>query len=130
MMTEVNTGKILIVDDEKVVCMGFERVLAEAGYEVDSAMNGSEAIAKAKEKDYDIAFIDLILPAMNGVEVCRAIKKIKPEMTLIFMTGKLDTDPIGREVEFVEAGGKTYSFYKPFGAEEILEVTRKAISER
>ena len=85
-----------------------------------------------KSKKYDLIFIDLVMPGMDGVETCRAIKKISPASILVFMTGKVGghVDPIFKEVEFVNAGGKDYYLYKPFLAGEILAVTKKALKER
>lgn len=122
--------KILIIDDEPIVCRAFKKELGDVGYDVDSALSGEEALRKIKTEKYDLVFVDLVLPGKDGIETCRAIKKVSPASKLIFMTGRLDVDPIFKEVDFVNAGGKTYNLYKPFIEGEILEITRKALSEK
>lgn len=121
--------KILVVDDEHIVCRAFEKDLGAYGYQVDSAYCGDQALKMVKENTYDLIFIDLVLPKMNGIEVCKAIKAINKSAKMVFMTGNVDNDPIFKEMEFVEAGGRTYQLYKPFIAGELLEITQKALRE-
>lgn len=122
--------KILVIDDEHIICRAFEKELGDEGYEVDTALSPEAAVEKAKSKRYDLVFVDMILPGeMDGIKICNAIKEISSESTLIFMTGA--KEPFAeREFEFIKAGGKTYYLYKPFGKGEILEVTKKALAER
>lgn len=122
--------KILVVDDAEIVCTAFERELGQEGYEVDSAPDGENALEKAKSKQYDLIFIDLVMPGINGIETCRAIKEVSPETVLVFMTGNVSKNTTWDEVEFSKAGGKVYYLYKPFSNNEIIEVAKQALSER
>ena len=123
--------KILVVDDTKIVCLGFQKELTREGYEVDYVLSGEEALGKVRSKEYDLIFMDMVMPGgMDGITTCRAIKEIKPDVILVFMTGKLDKDLTSKEAEFTKAGGKVYYLYKPFSEGEILEVTQKALAER
>jgi DNA-binding response OmpR family regulator len=122
--------KILVVDDEKIVGTAFKRELERENYEVDSALDGEKAREMAKLKKYDLIFVDLIMPGMDGVQTCKILKDISPDSTIIFMTGRIDKDTIFKEIEFCKAGGKVYYLYKPFGEGEILSVTRKALAEK
>jgi len=122
--------KILVVDDEKIVGTAFKRELGREGFEVDIASDGEKALEMAKVKKYDLIFVDMIMPGINGVQTCRALKEISPGSTTIFMTGYVDKETIFREIEFTKAGGKIYYLYKPFGEGEILSVTKKALSEK
>lgn len=119
--------RILVVDDVELVCTAFQRELSQAGFEVDSALSGEEAVKKAKEKKYDLVFIDMIMPGMDGVQTCSALKEISPDSVLVFMTGKIDENTIYREVEFSKSGGESYYLYKPFAEGEILNVAKKAL---
>lgn len=119
--------KILVVDDVPVVCAAFKKELGEAGYDVDSALSGEEAIKMAHVKPYRLIFIDMVMPGIDGVRTCKEIKGILPKTTLVFMTGKLDENTIYREVEFTKAGGELYYLYKPFAEGEILDVTKKIL---
>ena len=124
------SGKnILVVDDEPLVGIAFQRELGMEGYQVDSVLSGAEALKAVKEKDYDLALIDKDMPLMDGVETCREINKVSPGLIMIFMTGLFDKHNIAKEREFVEAGGRTYYLYKPFAQGELLSVVQKALFE-
>lgn len=123
-------AKILVVDDEEIVHIGFAKVLGEEGYDVDFAFDGNEAVIKARDECYDLVFIDYVLPGMDGVTVCRAIGEVSPDTVRIFMTGKVDKNTTAREVDFLAAGGKVFFLYKPFSREEIIQVVHKALAER
>ena len=66
--------KILVVDDEKLIVQGLRFSLQQDGYETDCAYDGEEALNMVKENDYDIILLDLMLPKMNGLEVCQQIR--------------------------------------------------------
>ena len=69
--------KVLVVDDEKLIVKGIRFNLEQDGMEVDCAYDGEEAVEKAKENKYDIILLDLMLPKMDGLEVCQ---QIRPEI--------------------------------------------------
>ena len=122
--------KVLVIDDSEVICVGLKMELTAEGYRVDTALNGHEGIKLAKKNQYDLIFIDLVMPDMDGIQTCKGIKDASPESMTIFMTGRLDDNVTYKEIEFVEAGGKVYYLYKPFAEGEILEIARKALADR
>lgn len=122
--------RILVVDDEALIGIAFEREFSDKGYHVDYVLSGEEALRAVKEKDYDIVFIDKNLPGMDGIETCREIKKIAPALIAIFMTGAFDKDNILKEQQFVEAGGRTFYLYKPFARGEVHEVIQQVLIKR
>ena len=126
----MSAEKILVVDDEPVIGISFEREFSEKGYNVDSVRSGQEALLAVKNKKYDIVFIDKIMPGMDGIETCREIMKISPDSIAIFMTGSFDKDNIIKEQQFVAAGGRTYYLYKPFAEGEVHGIILKALSEK
>ena len=67
--------KVLVVDDEKLIVKGIRFSLEQDGMEVDCAYDGEEAVEKAKDKKYDIILLDLMLPKMDGLEVCQQIRE-------------------------------------------------------
>ena len=67
--------KVLVVDDEKLIVKGIRFNLEQDGMEVDCAYDGEEAVEKAKENKYDIILLDLMLPKMDGLEVCQQIRE-------------------------------------------------------
>ena len=117
-------NKALVVDDEKLIVNGIKFSLEQDGYEVDVAYDGSEALKMAKEKEYDIVLLDVMLPEMDGMEVCQAIREFS-EMPIIMLTAKgTDMD----KILGLEYGADDY-ITKPFN---ILEVKAriKAIIRR
>ena len=78
--------KILIVDDDKEFCASMADILEAKGYAVESENSGEAAIAKVKEKSFDVILMDIKMPAMNGVEAFKQIKKISPKTAVIMIT--------------------------------------------
>jgi len=121
--------RVLIIDDEPIICHGLEKELTDAGYETDSAGSCDEALVKVQAGHYDLIFVDLVLPGKDGIETCKAIREISPQAKQVFMTGMLEVDPIFKEMQFVKAGGEAHYLYKPFASGEILEVAQKALKD-
>ncbi len=122
--------KILVIDDTKVICTALKVILEEDGYDVDIALCGEESFEKAKLKKYDVIFVDLVMPGMDGIQTCKAIKEISLETELVLMTGHIDLNLPDKEAEFVKAGGRVYNLYKPFEVEQILEAVKRALAEK
>ena len=116
--------KALVVDDEKLIVKGLKFSLEKEGYEVECAYDGQEAVDKAKENEYDIVLLDLMLPILNGYEVCQQIREFS-EMPIIMLTAKGDDMD---KILGLEYGADDY-ITKPFN---ILEVKAriKAITRR
>ncbi len=116
--------KILVVDDEKLIVKGIRFSLEQEGMEVDCAYDGEEAFNMAKEKEYDMILLDVMLPKMDGFEVCQAIREFS-DMPIVMLTAK------GEDMDKIlglEYGADDY-ITKPFN---ILEVKAriKAIMRR
>ena len=116
--------RALVDDDEKLIVKGLKFSLEQEGYEVDCAYDGQEAIDKAKETEYDIILLDLMLPIYNGYEVCQHIREFS-DMPIVMLTAK------GEDMDKIlgfENGADDY-ITKPFN---ILEVKAriKAIIRR
>lgn len=117
-------AKVLVVDDEKLIVKGIRFSLEQDGMEVDCAYDGNEAIEKAKQTEYDVVLLDVMLPEYDGFEVCQAIREFS-EMPIIMLTAKGgDMD----KILGLEYGADDY-ITKPFN---ILEVKAriKAIIRR
>jgi len=126
--SSVTNKKILVIDDVQIVCDAFKKELADKEYDVDYALNGDDAVKKVEKEHYDLIFVDIVMPVMDGIATCRAIRKVDSKSILVFMTGKYDADSTRREIEFTQAGGENYYLYKPFTNGEILDVTKKILS--
>lgn len=116
--------RILVVDDEKLIVKGIKFSLEQEGYVVDCAYDGEEALNKTKEISYDMVLLDLMLPKMDGMEVCRQMREYS-DVPVIMLTAK--GDDMDKILGF-ENGADDY-ITKPFN---ILEVKAriKAIFRR
>ena len=79
--------RALIVDDEKLIVKGIRFSLEQDDMEVDTAYDGEEAVAKAREKEYDIILLDLMLPKMDGLQVCQLIREFS-DVPIVMLTAK------------------------------------------
>lgn len=121
---------ILVVDDELGILDIFSRMLKAKGYKVDIARNGYEAGKKAKQMSrireaYQIAFIDVVMPGLNGPETLRVIKKYFPRIAAVMMTGYA-VDDIVKETLKLKA---RTCIKKPFKIQEILDTISKIREE-
>ncbi|MBE5891443.1 MAG: response regulator transcription factor [Lachnospiraceae bacterium] len=116
--------KVLVVDDEKLIVKGIRFSLEQDGYEVDCAYDGEEALSMAQQNTYDMILLDIMLPKMDGYEVCQAIREFS-DMPIIMLTAKGDDMD---KILGLDYGADDY-ITKPFN---ILEVKAriKAIMRR
>ena len=116
--------KVLVVDDEKLIVKGIRFSLEQDGFEVDSAYDGEEALEMARANDYDIILLDVMLPKLDGFEVCQQIREFS-SVPIIMLTAKGDDMD---KILGLEYGADDY-VTKPFN---ILEVKArlKAIMRR
>ena len=116
--------RILVVDDEKLIVKGIRFSLEQEGMEVDCAYDGEEALMYAKENEYDLILLDVMLPKMDGFEVCQAIREFS-DVPIVMLTAKGDDMD---KILGLEYGADDY-ITKPFN---ILEVKAriKAIMRR
>lgn len=83
----MSKGSILLVDDDKDILELFKMTLLEEGYDVETAVNGLEALSKIKEHKYDVAVLDMVLPDIQGDKLALEIKKHRDSVNIIFITG-------------------------------------------
>ncbi|GBE04575.1 MAG TPA: response regulator [Nitrospirae bacterium] len=126
----IKGNSILVVDDVEIVFAAFRGELEKEGYEVDTALSGKKALEKVRSKKYDLIFMDLFMPGMDGVQTCRAIKQASPDSIIVSVTGQIYTGLADKELDFINAGGAVHFLYKPFLEGEILKVTRKVLPQR
>ena len=120
--------KILLVDDEALVLLGFSEEIKSKGYYVRTASSGKEAVRMAKEEKPDIVFTDLVMQEMDGVEVCREIRQLYPETEVVLVSGHpVEIDK--RILEFLKAGGKEMYLRKPLLEDELVEAIEKILSD-
>lgn len=117
-------NKVLVVDDEKLIVKGIKFNLEQDGMEVDVAYDGKEALELARKKEYDIILLDVMLPEMDGFEVCQQIRA-ESDVPIIMLTAKDDDMD---KILGLEYGADDY-VTKPFNILE-LKARIKAITRR
>jgi two-component system alkaline phosphatase synthesis response regulator PhoP len=109
-------ARILVVDDEAHLAAGISENLVAEGYAADVANDGAEGLEKIRSRDYDLILLDVMMPRLNGLEVCEAIRRDGLQTPVLFLTVK--SDPADR-IRGLEAGGDDY-LAKPFHLKELL----------
>lgn len=108
--------KVMIVDDDQGQHVLMRRLFEDAGYEFCEAFDGREALRAIDEEDPDIILLDVMMPYMDGYELCSAIREAGLQTPIIFLTAKGDI--VDKRMGF-RAGGDDYAV-KPFNSEELL----------
>ena len=109
--------KILIVEDEAGIVQFLKQGLEEEGYEISTALDGLLGFELFKKESFDLILLDWMLPKMNGLELCKAIRIKDKTIPIIFLTAK---DTIQETIEGLKAGANDY-IKKPFSFDELLE---------
>jgi len=119
-------AKILCVDDEEVILGSFRKILVLDGYSVDTVETGQEALGMIQKHHYDFVFTDLKMPLMDGVEVTKSVKHLRPDIDVIIITGYASVETA---VETMKYGAMDY-VQKPFTEDELLEFVKKTLIKR
>jgi DNA-binding NtrC family response regulator len=114
---------VLIVDDNKLICWGLEKVVSTQGMLVKTVITGGEAIAEVRRTWYDAAFVDVHLPDISGFELLEKMKDLSPGTRVIMMTAD-NTDDNRRRA--MQSGAASF-MGKPFSNHEIREVLRDLV---
>ena len=84
---------VLVVDDEPRMCNVIERILKQEGYKVITAPDGETALRLIPEKKPDVILLDLLMPGIDGREVCRRVRELPTKTQIIYFTAKVEQDP-------------------------------------
>ncbi|HEV8637366.1 MAG TPA: response regulator transcription factor [Chloroflexota bacterium] len=112
--------QILVVDDDPNVLRVMKRGLVYAGYNVDEASTGESALATARERPPDLVVLDVMLPGVDGLEVCRRLRLVNPQLPILLLTAR---DRVPDRVAGLDAGADDY-LVKPFAFDELLARVR------
>ncbi|MEJ5239801.1 MAG: response regulator transcription factor [Anaerolineales bacterium] len=107
--------KILVIEDDPAILRLLQRGLSMEGYQVETATDGETGLKLFQEKQPDLIVLDLMLPGMDGLEVCQRIRQ-KSKLPILILTAK---DAVQDRVEGLDAGADDY-LVKPFNLEELL----------
>lgn len=119
-------ARILAVDDEPVVLDSFRKILVLEGYSIDTVESAPEAIGLVRKRDYDFVYADLKMPGMDGIELTKAVKHLRPDIDVVIITGYASVESA---VETMKHGAMDY-VQKPFTADELADFTRKILIRR
>ena len=125
MSTQTKPLRIFVVDDHKDIADGLADVLRMKGHEVEVAYNGQQAIRIFREREFDISFMDVMMPGMNGVESFMEIRKIRPAAKVIMMTGYSVEQLLDQAVQEGACG----ILHKPINIDDVLEAMERIHSK-
>lgn len=117
-------AKILVVDDEAIVCRSCRRVLAADGHDVSTALTGEEALRKIADDCFDVALLDLKIRGSGGLTVLRAIRKASPQTEVVVITGY---PSIENAKESIRLGAFEY-LTKPFVPQTLRTVVSQVLA--
>ncbi len=119
-------ARIICVDDEEVILGSFRKILVLDGYSVDTVETGQEALGLIQKHHYDFLFTDLKMPLMDGVEVCKSVKHLRPDIDVVIITGYASVETA---VETMKYGALDY-VQKPFTEDELIAFVKKSLIKR
>ena len=115
--------KALVIDDEQIVLDSVSQILMDENYEVDVSLSGREGLDWAIERPYDIILTDIRMPDIGGMRVLRDVKRIKPSLPVVIITGYATTKSA---VQAMKLGAADY-IEKPFEPEQLLDAVARAL---
>ncbi|EKD52359.1 MAG: hypothetical protein ACD_62C00045G0004 [uncultured bacterium] len=117
---------VLVIDDEKPVCITCQRILEEEGFDVTFVLSGKDGIEKAIAGNFQVILLDLKMPGLSGMETMAHIQQERPDIEIIIITGYAT---IQTSIEAIKEGAFDY-IPKPFTPDELLNSVRKALHNR
>ena len=124
-MSAPDTARILVVDDDPRLAASVRRALAYEGYRVEMAGDGSAALAATRDRLPDLVILDVMLPGMSGLEVCRRLRA-GSDVPILMLTAR---DEVDARVDGLDSGADDY-LVKPFAYEELLARVRSLLRRR
>jgi two-component system, OmpR family, response regulator RegX3 len=119
------SARILVVEDEPAIAEAVSYALSDAGYEVDAVGDGDDAVEAARARPYDLMILDLLLPGMQGVDVCRTLRA-ESDLPIVMLTAR---DAEVDRVVGLEVGADDY-VTKPFSVAELVSRVRALLRRR
>ena len=120
------SARILVIDDEESIRRTVSMTLQRAGYQVDAAENGKEAIDRAAAKFYNLAIIDIRLPDMEGTELLTTLEETTPKMVKIILTGY---PALKNAITAINKGVDAY-LIKPVNSDELLRLIKELLEKQ
>jgi DNA-binding response OmpR family regulator len=117
--------KILVVDDDDLVLIALDALLAPSGYEVTTASSGNDALKKLTQKKFDLMILDILMPGMNGFELCEKIRARDEykAVPIIMLTAKSGSDDKKKGMEM----GANLFLPKPIAPQHLIDLIKKSL---
>jgi len=115
--------KILVIDDERIVIDSIAKILKEERIDVDSTLSGRQGVEMALQNDYDLVLSDLRMPDIGGMRVLRDIKRVKPRLPVVIITGYATVPSAVQAIKL----GAAEILEKPFSPDGLVYTVRKAL---
>jgi DNA-binding NtrC family response regulator len=121
---QAQVPKVLVVDDEPVVVNSIRKTLARRAFKVAEAFSGREALSRVTSESFDLVLLDMKLPDANGLELVSDLKKRKPGLRVVIVTGYASIDTA---VEAIRRGANDY-MAKPFTPDELYSTANRVLN--
>jgi len=115
--------RVLIVDDDASIRKALHASLSGLGFEIEEAAGGEQAVSFVRSERYDAALLDINMPGMGGIEACRTMRRLEPQLPILMLTVRNDADD---KIEALDAGADDY-ITKPFHVGELMARVRAAV---
>lgn len=115
--------KVLVIDDEQIVLNSVNKILGQGGYEVETSLSGRQGLEWALGKSYDLVLTDVRMPDMGGMLILREVRKAKPAMPVIIITGYAN---VQSAMQAMKLGAAEY-IEKPFTPDQLLKAVSNAV---
>lgn len=116
--------EILVVDDEQSICMLLQDVLTRFGHRVHTRQDGAAGLQLAREQSFDLAFLDIRMPGMGGLEALKQLREIHPKATFVMITGFAKDDIIDEALQ----SGASACLCKPFSLSQVTKLLEEVTS--
>jgi len=116
-------NKALVIDDEQIVLDSVSKILKDENYEVDVSLSGREGLNQAIQREYDIVLTDIRMPDIGGMRVLRDVKRAKPSLPVVIITGYAS---VKSAVQAMKLGAADY-IEKPFTPDQLLKATERSL---
>jgi len=119
----MSQSRVLVVDDEPSIRRALHTTLSGLGLEIEEASGGEQAVSFVRSEHYDAALLDINMPGMGGIETCRTMRRLEPQLPILMLTVRDDADD---KIQALDAGADDY-ITKPFHVGELMARVRAAV---
>ena len=121
---------ILVIDDDSAVCATVGVILERAGHQVVTAQDGRRGLKLLEANRFDLLLIDIFMPEMDGLETIRMVRRSKPELPIIVMSGSVERAKMPDYLSFATKLGAIESLRKPFKPATLVETVDRCLAHR